>query len=131
MKRNYIITILQTLVVLMCMTVICESCSSSETVEEPVVIPEVPEVVKNPVKVVQYDRSTQFKNDIDAVCQLAFVLRAMTWNYWMMASDGLKQPEDFFTVDLMDAYTHLGNIIGEETDEDLFDRIFSEFCMGK
>lgn len=98
MKRNYFIIILQTLVVLMCMTFICESCSSSETVEEPVVIPEVPEVVKNPVKVVQYDRSTQFKNDIDAVCQLAFVLRAMTWNYWMMASDGLKQPEDFFTV---------------------------------
>ena len=39
--------------------------------------------------------------------------------------------EDFFTSDLMDAYTHLGNVIGECTDEDLFDRIFSEFCMGK
>lgn len=39
--------------------------------------------------------------------------------------------EDFYTVDLMDAYSHLGNIIGEETDDDLFDRIFSEFCMGK
>jgi len=39
--------------------------------------------------------------------------------------------EDFFTSDLMDAYTHLGNVIGESTDEDLFDRIFSEFCMGK
>ena len=39
--------------------------------------------------------------------------------------------EDFFTVDMMDAYTHLGNIIGEDTDEDLFNRIFSEFCMGK
>ena len=39
--------------------------------------------------------------------------------------------EDFFTVDLMDAYAHLGNIIGEDTDEDLFNRIFSEFCMGK
>lgn len=42
-----------------------------------------------------------------------------------------KMTEDFFTVDLMDAYSHLGNIIGEDTDEDLFDRIFSEFCMGK
>lgn len=57
-----------------------------------------------------------------------------------MASESLKllirsidegMTEDFFTVDLMDAYSHLGNIIGEETEEDLFDRIFSEFCMGK
>ncbi len=39
--------------------------------------------------------------------------------------------EDFYSVDLMDAYTHLGNVIGEETDEDLFNKIFSEFCMGK
>jgi len=39
--------------------------------------------------------------------------------------------EDFFTSDLMDAYTHLGNVTGESTDEDLFNRIFSEFCMGK
>ncbi len=39
--------------------------------------------------------------------------------------------EDFFTSDLMDAYSHLGNVTGESTDEDLFDRIFSEFCMGK
>ncbi len=39
--------------------------------------------------------------------------------------------EDFFTVDLMDAYDKLGSVIGEETGDDLADRIFSEFCMGK
>ncbi len=43
----------------------------------------------------------------------------------------LGMTEDFFSSDLMDAYTHLGNIIGRSTEEDLFDRIFSEFCMGK
>ncbi|MBQ6967331.1 MAG: tRNA uridine-5-carboxymethylaminomethyl(34) synthesis GTPase MnmE [Lachnospiraceae bacterium] len=42
-----------------------------------------------------------------------------------------KLTEDFYTVDLMDAYSHLGNIIGEDTDDALFDRIFKEFCMGK
>lgn len=42
-----------------------------------------------------------------------------------------KMTEDFFSSDLMDAYSCLGNIIGEETDEDLFDMIFSKFCMGK
>ena len=40
-------------------------------------------------------------------------------------------PEDFYTIDLMDAYHSLGLIIGEETEDDLADRIFSEFCMGK
>ncbi len=40
-------------------------------------------------------------------------------------------PEDFFTIDLMNAYSSLGKIIGEETDEDLINTIFKEFCMGK
>ncbi len=40
-------------------------------------------------------------------------------------------PEDFYTVDLMDAYTALGEIIGEEVNEDLINEIFSKFCMGK
>lgn len=39
--------------------------------------------------------------------------------------------EDFLTIDLMAAYKHLGLIIGEEVEDDLADRIFSEFCMGK
>ena len=39
--------------------------------------------------------------------------------------------EDFFTIDLMDAYAHLGGVIGETPEDDLADRIFSEFCMGK
>ena len=40
-------------------------------------------------------------------------------------------PEDFFTIDLMEAYTQLGYILGEEVDEDLVNRIFKKFCMGK
>lgn len=40
-------------------------------------------------------------------------------------------PEDFYTVDMMDAYRALGEIIGEEVDEDLVNEIFSKFCMGK
>ena len=40
-------------------------------------------------------------------------------------------PEEFFTIDLMDAYESLGNILGEELGEDLVNEIFSKFCMGK
>lgn len=39
--------------------------------------------------------------------------------------------EDFFTIDLMNAYTQLGYILGAEVDEDLVNEIFSKFCMGK
>ena len=39
--------------------------------------------------------------------------------------------EDFFSIDLMDAYEALGEIIGEEIGDDLADEIFSRFCMGK
>lgn len=40
-------------------------------------------------------------------------------------------PEDFFSIDLMDAYTSLGLIIGEEVEDDLVNEIFHRFCMGK
>ena len=40
-------------------------------------------------------------------------------------------PEDLLTVDMMDAYTELGSILGEEIEDDLADRIFEKFCMGK
>ena len=40
-------------------------------------------------------------------------------------------PEDFYTIDLMDAYEHLGRIIGEAVEDDLVNEIFSKFCTGK
>lgn len=40
-------------------------------------------------------------------------------------------PEDFYTVDLLNAYEELGLIIGEAVTDDLVDKIFHEFCMGK
>lgn len=46
-------------------------------------------------------------------------------------SISLHMPEDFYSIDLMTAYSSLGRIIGEETGEDLIDEIFSKFCLGK
>ncbi len=42
-----------------------------------------------------------------------------------------QMPEDFYSIDLMNAYQALGEIIGESVEDDLADEIFSKFCMGK
>lgn len=42
-----------------------------------------------------------------------------------------QMPEDFYSIDLMDAYEQLGTILGESLEEDLVNEIFSHFCMGK
>jgi tRNA modification GTPase len=42
-----------------------------------------------------------------------------------------SMPEDFFSIDMMNAYKVLGEILGEAVDEDLVNTIFCKFCMGK
>ena len=44
-------------------------------------------------------------------------------------NDGM--PEDFYSIDLMNAYQALGRITGETASEDLVNEIFSKFCTGK
>ncbi len=43
--------------------------------------------------------------------------------------DGM--PEDLYAIDLCNAYEALGKIIGETVEEDIIDKIFKDFCMGK
>lgn len=42
-----------------------------------------------------------------------------------------QMPEDFYSIDLMNAYEQLGTILGEALEDDLVNEIFSRFCMGK
>ena len=42
-----------------------------------------------------------------------------------------SMPEDFYSIDLMNAYEQLGFIIGEAVDDDVVNEIFAKFCMGK
>lgn len=58
---------------------------------------------------------------LDAKTSLTMVIQSI--------EDGM--PEDFFTIDLQDAYRSLGSIIGEEISDDLANEIFGKFCMGK
>ena len=45
------------------------------------------------------------------------------------ASSGI--PEDLISIDLTESISALGEITGESADNDLIDRIFSSFCVGK
>ncbi|MBK5251432.1 MAG: tRNA uridine-5-carboxymethylaminomethyl(34) synthesis GTPase MnmE [Peptostreptococcaceae bacterium] len=42
-----------------------------------------------------------------------------------------KIPYDFIEIDIKNAYAYLGEIIGETVGEDIIDKVFSEFCLGK
>jgi tRNA modification GTPase len=49
----------------------------------------------------------------------------------VVESINLGVPEDFYSIDLMDAYRELGTIIGDSIEDDLVNEIFSKFCTGK
>lgn len=63
----------------------------------------------------------QKENIIHAVNSLKMVIDSINNN----------MPEDFYSIDLMEAYEQLGYIIGESLEDDLVEKIFSDFCMGK
>jgi tRNA modification GTPase len=50
-------------------------------------------------------------------------------NAALNAREGL--PMEIMAMDLTSGLEPLGGIIGETTNEDILDRIFSEFCLGK
>ena len=43
----------------------------------------------------------------------------------------MRMPEDFISMDLQDANRALGEITGDTSDEEIIDRIFTKFCLGK
>lgn len=49
------------------------------------------------------------------------------------ALDSFKKgyPEDFLTIDIKSAYDYLAEIIGRGAEEEVLDKIFAEFCIGK
>lgn len=78
-------------------------------------------------KEIDYNDEVYISNERDKVAldnameSLRLVIRSI--------NDGM--PEDFYTIDLMNAYTELGKVIGEALEDDLVNEIFGKFCMGK
>ena len=69
-----------------------------------------------------YITNIRHKNSLqEALSSLQLVLRSI--------ED--EMPEDFYSIDLMNAYEELGTIIGEAVEDDLVNEIFSKFCTGK
>lgn len=72
----------------------------------------------------------------DQICLTSFrhknaVMQAVNALHRVEQSIKDGMPEDFFTIDLMEAYQQLGLINGDTATEDLVNKIFEEFCMGK
>ncbi|MGI8906127.1 MAG: tRNA uridine-5-carboxymethylaminomethyl(34) synthesis GTPase MnmE [Candidatus Sumerlaeaceae bacterium] len=70
----------------------------------------------------------------------ATVTRARHAECLRLADDSLQKAEEAFgaaasgdlvMVDLRDAIIHLGEVLGERLDEQILDRIFATFCLGK
>ncbi len=59
------------------------------------------------------------------------LLRAMECLNNVMETVENRMPEDFISMDLTGAYEALGEITGEALEDDIIDKIFSEFCLGK
>ncbi|MFW6305885.1 MAG: tRNA uridine-5-carboxymethylaminomethyl(34) synthesis GTPase MnmE [Bacillota bacterium] len=49
----------------------------------------------------------------------------------VLSSHRDKLPYDFYTIDMRDCLDALGEITGETLGEDIVDRIFNDFCLGK
>lgn len=61
----------------------------------------------------------------------AALLNALNSLKMVLESIAMDMPEDFYSIDLMNVYEELGNILGESLGEDLVNEIFSKFCTGK
>ena len=80
-----------------------------------------------------YEGKVQFNDQIyiTNVRHKAAIMEGLESLKQVKASILNGMPEDFYSIDLMNAYQVLGQIIGETVEEDLVNKIFSEFCMGK
>ena len=91
------------------------------------------EELEKTVRNMFYEGEIDFNDEIyiTSVRHKTALTESCTSLMMVMESIDLGMPEDFYSIDLMNAYEQLGSIIGEAVEEDLVNEIFSRFCMGK
>lgn len=91
------------------------------------------DVFENTVKDMFFHGQLQFNDEVFITNMRHKEALQDAYDSLLMVKKSLEDdmPEDFYSIDLMNAYASLGMIIGEEVGEDLVNEIFSKFCMGK
>ncbi|MCD7765068.1 MAG: tRNA uridine-5-carboxymethylaminomethyl(34) synthesis GTPase MnmE [Lachnospiraceae bacterium] len=91
------------------------------------------DALENLLKEMFYQGEISFNDEviISSARQKAELVSALESLKKVLESISSGLPEDFYSIDLMDAYAALGRVIGREVGEDLVDEIFGRFCMGK
>ena len=91
------------------------------------------DLLEKQIRKMFYDGKITFNDEIyiTNARQKAALTQAKNSLEKVLTSIENEMPEDFYSIDLMDAYSSLGEIIGESVGEDLINEIFLRFCMGK
>lgn len=91
------------------------------------------DLLEDTVKNMFYNNNITFNDEIiiTNIRQKDAIQKANDSCKFVLKSIQDHMPEDFYSIDLMSAYSSLGEVIGEEVDEDLVNKIFREFCTGK
>ena len=112
---------------------LCEDCSEAGIVSVSMKSPDDCKRIENEIREMFFQGKLSENEEvvITAERHLLSLEKASESLREVSASIAAGMPEDFFSIDLMNAYRELGFIIGEETDEDLINNIFNKFCMGK
>lgn len=89
--------------------------------------------LEDKIKEMFYDGMISFNDEIyiTNMRHKEALMEAVKSMKMVMESIDNHMPEDFYSIDLMNAYEVLGKIIGEAIEDDLVNEIFSKFCMGK
>jgi tRNA modification GTPase len=91
------------------------------------------DLLENKIKIMFFNGEIHFNDEvyITNMRQKSALMEALESMKLVAGSIKSGMPEDFYSIDLMNAYEALGRIVGESIEDDLVNEIFSKFCMGK
>jgi tRNA modification GTPase len=91
------------------------------------------DLLENKIKIMFFNGEVTFNDEvyITNMRQKSALMEALESMKLVAGSIKSGMPEDFYSIDLMNAYEALGRIVGESIEDDLVNEIFSKFCMGK